>query len=50
MTSPLLGGGNALYIISRGATHLEFGDIKVISDIRKVKKIGMYKFITIGIF
>ena len=38
MTTPALGGGNALYIISRGATHLESGEIKVNNLIIKVKK------------
>ena len=49
MTSPAFGGGNVLYKISRDDTHMEIGEIKVISKIRKVKKIGVYKFNTIGI-
>ena len=49
MTSPALGGGNACYIIFRAAINLEFGEIKVISRIRKVKKFGINKFNTIGI-
>ena len=39
MTSPALGGGKKTdYIISRGATNFEFGKIKVVSNIGKVKK------------
>ena len=44
-----LGGGNACYNISRGAINLEFGEIKVVSRIRKVKKFGINKFNTNGI-
>ena len=40
MTSPDRGGGNACHIIFCVATSLEFGEIKVISEIRKVKKFG----------
>ena len=49
MTSPALGVGNTYYIISRGATHLEFCKIRVLSKMRKVIKFGTYKFNTIGI-
>ena len=49
MTSPALGGGNVDYIISSGATKLGFGELKIISKIRKVKKFGTYEFNTIGI-
>ena len=49
MTSPDRGGGNAYHIISRGATSLEFGEIIVISEIRKVNKFGMNKSNTIGV-
>ena len=49
MTSPALGGGNAYYIISSGATNLGFGEIKVISKIGKLKKFGMNKLNTIVI-
>ena len=38
MTSPSLGGGNAYYLISSSATKLEFGELKVVSKMRKVKK------------
>ena len=48
-TSPALGGGKAYYIISSGAQKLEFGGLIVISKIRKVKKVGTYKFNTSGI-
>ena len=49
MTSPALGGGITYHIISRGATNLELGKIRVFSKIRKVKKFGTYKFNTIDI-
>ena len=45
MTSPALGGSNALYKNVRGATHLDFGG-KIISKIIKVEKVEVYKFIT----
>ena len=44
MTSPALGGGNAYYIISSGATNSGFGEIKVISKIGKLNKFGTNKF------
>ena len=35
MTSLALGGGKADYIFSRDATNIEFGEIEVISKIKK---------------
>ena len=49
MISPALGGGNAYYITSHGATNLEFGEIKVISNISKDINFGMNRFKTFGI-
>ena len=49
MTSPALGGGNAYYITSCGATNLKFGEIIVISNMWKVNKNEMNKFNTFGI-
>ena len=48
MTSQVLERGNALYIISRGATHLDFDEIKVSSTIRIVKKIEYISLILLA--
>ena len=42
MTSPALDEGNALYIFTRGASHLQFSEIKLNSEIWKVKKLCKY--------
>ena len=47
MTQPVLGGGNAYYITSPCATNMEFGEIKLISKLRKFNYFGMNKFNTI---
>lgn len=44
-----LEGGDALYIVSRGATQLEFSGIKVIGRITKVIIFEEFKLNTIGI-
>ena len=49
MTSPTFRGRYAHYIVSSGATKLKFGELKGISKIRKVKKLGTYKFNTVDI-
>ena len=49
MTSPDRGGGNAYHIIFCVATSLEFGEMKVISEIRKVNKFGMNESNTFGV-
>ena len=38
----------ALYIISRAATHLGFSEIKIISNIRKLKKIDFLSLILLA--
>ena len=51
MTSPAIGGGNAIYIYitSRGVNLLKLGEIKVNSKVRKVKIFGINQFDTVGI-
>ena len=39
MTSPALGDGNGIYLISLTATHLEFSELEVIS---KRGKVGIF--------
>ena len=49
MTSPALGGDRAVYKIPRGDTNLKFGEINVISIIRKENEFKMNKFNTFGL-
>ena len=49
MTLPATGGGNADYIISRCTKNFEFGEIKLISNIKQYNKLEMNKFNATGI-
>ena len=48
MTSPSLGGGSAIFLISSSATKLEFGELKVVSKIRKVKQMERISLILLA--
>ena len=49
MTSPAIEGGSVYYIFSSVPTKFHIGEFKLISKLWKLKKIGAYKFKTIGI-